>query len=86
MSTLHLIIVLIICFILSVTVICLINIGAYNSIIHSNDKLFKVTKQRVKEILRHKIVILISVFGTLALTLQFLNMYVAILDLVNTLG
>lgn len=83
MGTLHLIIVLIICFILSVITICLINIGAYNSIMHSNDKLFKVTKQRVKEMLHHKIVVLISVFGTLALTLQFLSMYVAILDLIK---
>lgn len=83
MSMIHLIIVLIICFILSVITICLINIGAYNSIMHSNDKLFKVTRQRVKEILHHKIVILISVFGTLALTAQFLNMYMVILNLIK---
>lgn len=83
MGTLHLIIVLIICFVLSVIVMFLINIGAYNVMMHSNDQLFKVTQQRVKEILRHKPVILISVFGALGLMVQFLNLYIAILNLIK---
>lgn len=83
MSTTNLIVVLIICFILSVIIIGLVNVCAYNLMMHSNDKMFKVTKQRVKEILSHKFVILISAYGVLGLTLHFLNMYVAILYLVK---
>lgn len=83
MSITNLITVLIICFILSVIVIGLVNVCAYNLMMHSNDKIFKVTKQRVKEMLSSKLVILISVFGALGLTLHFLNMYVAIFGLIK---